>query len=87
MDFTSVQISNWADVREQFGLEPNAPGHKTAKQLSKELTDKVLAEGVTKDKVFTIEYETNNIDSGIATFQYTHIINNKAYFDYTGTAK
>lgn len=81
-----VKVTNWADFKDQFGTDFTSDRYKSSLELLKELTNKAFdKDGIVKQ--IAIDYERNNIDSGICLFEFKEILNGVVMYDFTGTAK
>ena len=79
-----IEISNWATLREQFGLTDSAEGVKSARQISKELTK--LAQNFDSENELGLSVECNTKSEAICLFEFDSEVNGVLIFDYTGTA-
>lgn len=79
-----LKIKNWKDVVKHFGYESNL-SHKSAKQISKILTDKVKSNKVI-DKRILINYTVDDyFDGGHAIFDYVELKDGQSVYEFTGT--
>lgn len=77
-----VEIINWTDLKAQFGLEDNANGILSARQLSKELTSR--ANAAAANEHFAIGCSCKG--EAVALFELSYKEKNTLYYEYTGTA-
>ena len=82
----AIKVTNWDDFKDQFGTDFTSDRYKSSLEILKELTTKAFNnEGIVKQ--IAIEYERNNIDSGICLFEFKEMLNGVVMYDFTGTAK
>jgi len=79
-----IEISNWATLREQFGLTDSIEGVKSARQISKELTK--LAQNFDSENEIGLAVECNTKSEAVCLFEFNSEKSGTIIFDYTGTA-
>ncbi len=81
-----TKITNWNDLKNQFGLINTTKGLKSAKQISSELSKIVKLSGANKG----IAIECNTDSEAVCLFTLLQVSNNgfidTAEYEYTGTA-
>ena len=80
----ATQISNWKDLREQFGLKPTAQA-KSAIRICKELDELVKKDGIAENVMLVNYTIDDHFDGGHCTFQYIKFEKGVVFYEYTGT--